>query len=255
MKAVVNSFIIAIAMYSKIPMPKTAWNPKNMKYTLCFFPVIGVVIGALLYAWGRVCMEFGYGQMCFAFVGTVLPVIVTGGIHLDGFMDTADALHSYEKREKKLAILKDPHVGAFAVIALAGYFFLYAAGLTQIWKTDHLLLLAISFVISRDLSGLSLVWFQGAKKDGLLYTFSSAAHKQTVRVVLVLIMGGCFICLILISPVIGAVMALASMWVWTYYYYMSKKQFGGITGDVAGYFLSLCELANVLLIGLLGRVL
>lgn len=254
MKAVFNSFMIAIAMYSKIPVPKIAWNQKNMKYTLCFFPVVGVVIGALMYLWGRVCMACGFGQVCFALVGTVIPMIVTGGIHLDGLMDTADALHSYDKREKKLEILKDPHVGAFAVMALAGYSLLYAAGLTQIWKTDHLLLLAFSFVISRCLSGLSLVWFRAARKEGLLYTFSSAAHKQTVRVVLVLFLGGCFICLILISPVIGAVMALACMWVWTYYYYMSRNQFGGITGDLAGYFLSLCELVSVLIIGFMGRV-
>lgn len=255
MKSVINSFIIAIAMYSRIPMPKITWSQKNMKYSLCFFPVVGAVIGALICLWGRVCMACGFGQVCFALVGTVIPMIITGGIHLDGLMDTADALHSYEGKEKKLEILKDPHVGAFSVMALVGYCILYAAGLTQIWKTDHLLLLAFGFVISRCLSGLSLVWFRSARKDGLLYTFSSTAHKQTVRVVLVLILGGCFISLILISPVIGAVMALAAMWVWTYYYYMSRKQFGGITGDLAGYFLSLCELSSVLIIGFMGRVL
>lgn len=255
MRVLINSFIIAVSMCSRIPMPKVERNRKNMKYALCFFPVIGVVIGALIYGWGRICMACGFGQVCFALVGTVIPAAVTGGIHLDGFMDTADALHSYEKKEKKLEILKDPHAGAFAVIALVGYCFLYAAGLTQIWRQDHLFLLALSFVISRALSGLSLVWFQGAQKEGFLYTFSSAAHRQTARVVLVLILGGCFILLILISPVIGAVMALASMWVWTYYYYMSKNQFGGITGDLAGYFLSLCELSCVLIIGVLGRVL
>ncbi|MDE6738305.1 MAG: adenosylcobinamide-GDP ribazoletransferase, partial [Lachnospiraceae bacterium] len=54
MKSIINSFIIAVAMYSKIPMPKVEWNQKNMKYVLCFFPVIGLVIGALLYGWSRV---------------------------------------------------------------------------------------------------------------------------------------------------------------------------------------------------------
>lgn len=255
MRTLCNSFIIAVSMYSRIPMPKIDWNQKNMKYTLCFFPVIGVVIGAIMYAWGRICMLCGFGQVCFALVGTVIPILITGGIHLDGFMDTTDALHSYEKKERKLEILKDPHLGAFAVIALVGYCFLYAAGLTQIWQQDHLLLLAFGFVISRALSGMSLVWFQSAKKEGISYTFSSAAHRQTVRVVLALILGGCFICLILISPVIGAVMALAAMWVWTYYYYMTKKQFGGITGDLAGYFLCLCELSCVLIVGVMGRVL
>lgn len=255
MKSVINSLIIAIAMYSKIPMPKVDWNEKNMKYSICFFPLVGVVIGVLLYAWGRICIACGFGQVCFALVGAVIPVIVTGGIHVDGFMDTADALHSYAEKEKKLEILKDPHIGAFSVIAVICYFLLFAAGLTQVWKSEHLLLLAFGFVISRTLSGMSLVWFPGAKKDGLLYRFSSTAHKQTVRMVLVAVLAGCFLSVVFIDPVIGAVMSLAAMWVWTYYYYMSKKQFGGITGDVAGYFLCLCELSGVLIVGLLGRVL
>lgn len=254
MRAVWSSLVLAISMYSKIPMPKTGWDQKNMKYVLCFFPVVGVVVGILIYVWGKVCMACGFGQVCFALVGTVIPMLVTGGIHLAGFMDTVDALHANEKREKKLQILKDPHVGAFGVIALAGYSFLYAAGMTQIWRTDHLVLLAFGFVISRSLSGMSLVWFQAAKREGFVYTVSSAAYKPVVRVVLAVILGGCFISLILISPVIGAVMALAAMWVWTYYYYMSKRQFGGITGDLAGYFLSLCELSSVLIIGFMGRV-
>ena len=106
MKSVINSFIIAIAMYSRISMPKITWSQKNMKYSLCFFPVVGAVIGALIYLWGRVCMACGFGQVCFALVGTVIPMIITGGIHLDGLMDTADALHSYEGKEKKLEITK-----------------------------------------------------------------------------------------------------------------------------------------------------
>ncbi|MDE6845775.1 MAG: adenosylcobinamide-GDP ribazoletransferase [Lachnospiraceae bacterium] len=254
MQSIINSFIIAIAMYSKIPMPKVEWNKKNMKYTLCFFPVIGLVIGALLYGWCKICEQCGFGQVCFALVGTVIPVIVTGGIHLDGLLDTADALHSYTKKEKKLEILKDPHVGAFAVISAICFFMLYAAGLALVWKRDQLLLLGLSYIISRILSGMSLVWFPSAKEEGLLYSFSSAAHKRTVRVVLVTLLVIAFISAVLIQPVIGAVMALVAMWVWTYYFYMSKKQFGGITGDLAGYFLCLCELSSVFVVGMIGRV-
>ena len=53
-------------------------------------------------------------------------LLVTGGIHLDGFMDTTDARSSYGDREKKLAILKDSHVGAFAVIGCSFYLILSA---------------------------------------------------------------------------------------------------------------------------------
>lgn len=254
MKSIINGFIIAFAVYTKIPMPKVEWNKKNMKYALCFFPIIGLVIGALLYGWSFVCGEYGFGQTCFALVGAVIPIVVTGGMHLDGFMDTSDALHYFEKKEKKPDLSKDIHVGAFAVITAICFFFLYAAGLTLIWKKNQLLLLGLSYVISRTLSGMSSVWFPAAGKDGVLYSFSSMAHRKTVRVVLVTLLAASFISAVMIQPVIGAVMALAAMWVWTYYYYMSKKQFGGITGDLAGYFLCLCELSSVLVIGAIGRV-
>ena len=254
MKSIINGFIITVATYSKIPMPKVERDKKNMKYALCFFPVIGLIIGALLYGWSIACLECGYGQTCFALVGAVIPVIVTGGIHLEGFMKTAHALHTYDKKEKRLEILKDSRVGALAVIVTVCFFMLYAAGLTLVWKENQMLLLGLSYIISRTLSGMSLVWFPNAKMEGTAHSFSSMAHKRTVRVVLVTILAIGFISAVMIQPVIGAVMALASMWVWTYCYYMSLKQFGGITGDLLGYFLCLCELSSVLVIGLIGRI-
>ena len=254
MKSLFHGFCIAFSMYSRIPVPKVEWERKNMKYALCFFPLVGAVIGALLCVWGELCFfsERAPGMLPFALIGAVLPVIITGGIHLDGLLDTADALHSCETREKKLEILKDPHVGAFGVIAAICYFLLYAAGLAMLRTRSQLFLLGIGFVVSRALSGMSLVWFSAAKREGTLHTFASAADRRTVRVVLAVILALCFISAVLIQPVSGACMALASMWVWTYYYYMSQKRFGGITGDLAGYFLCLCELATVLTVGTVG---
>ena len=51
-----------------------------------------------------------------------MPVIITGGIHLDGFVDTMDAINSYQPIERKLEILKDSHIGAFALISCVTYF-------------------------------------------------------------------------------------------------------------------------------------
>lgn len=251
MKSIVNGFIIAISMYSGIPMPKAERSRQNMKYTPCFFPAVGLVIGALFYAWSEVCITFGFGQVCFVLVGAVIPVMISRGIHLSGLMDTVDTKHSHEKKQEDV---KDSHVGTFAVIAAICFFLLYGAGLTLILKENQLLLLGLSFIISRTLNGMSLVWFPPAKKEGTLYTLSSMAHTKTVRIVLVTILTMCFVSAVLIQPVIGAVMSLAAMWVWTYYYYMSKKRFGGITDDLAGYFLCLCELSSVLVIGCVGRI-
>ena len=117
------SLAIAISMYSRIPVPTVDWNEKNMKYAMCFFPVVGVITGLLQAGAGYLILEYtSFGKLFFAAVMTLIPVLVTGGIHLDGYADTIDALSSYGDREKKLQILKDPHTGAFAVIGLCVYF-------------------------------------------------------------------------------------------------------------------------------------
>ena len=254
MKTIVNSFLIALAMYSKIPVPKVEWTKENIKYTLCFFPLVGVVVGLLVYAFSLFVQSFGLGQVCFGLIGTVLPLLVTGGIHLDGFLDTMDALHSYEKKEKKLEIMKDPHVGAFGVISAGAYYMLYAGGLVLIWQEEQLFLLILGYIFSRILSAMAVVWFLPAKRDGLLFTFASSAHKLTVKIILILLLAFVSLGCIAVSPIMGVLEILLCFWVWTYYYYMSKREFGGITGDLAGYFLSLCELAVVLYLGIFGRI-
>ncbi|MGM9936265.1 MAG: adenosylcobinamide-GDP ribazoletransferase, partial [Candidatus Ornithomonoglobus sp.] len=52
----INSLIIAFSMYSRIPMPRVEWREESMKYVMCFFPLIGVIIGAVVYIAGRLML-------------------------------------------------------------------------------------------------------------------------------------------------------------------------------------------------------
>ena len=180
-----NAMIIAIAMYSKIPMPRVDWNEKNMRYAMCFFPLVGVIIGVLEIVAGNLITTWkGEGTFFYAVVLTLIPVFITGGIHLDGFADTMDAKSSYGDREKKLEILKDPHTGAFAIISLCCYFLL-CVGIFSEMRTERLFAATLVFVFSRSLSGISVVTFQAAKNSGLLRTFQDGAQKRNVRIVLI----------------------------------------------------------------------
>ena len=229
-----NAMIIAIAMYSKIPMPRVDWNEKNMRYAMCFFPLVGVIIGVLeIVAGNLITVWKGEGTFFYAVVLTLIPVFITGGIHLDGFADTMDAKSSYGDREKKLEILKDPHTGAFAIISLCCYFLL-CVGIFSEMRTERLFAAALVFVFSRSLSGISVVSFQAAKNSGLLRTFQDGAQKRNVRIVLIIWLLAAGLC--------GVAEAVVGLAVFFYYYQFSRKQFGGITGDLAGYFLQLCEL-------------
>ena len=109
---------------------------------------------------------------------TALPVLVSGGIHTDGFIDTVDALSSYGDKEKKLEILKDTHTGAFAIIGAVMYYLLFFGFMTEIWDIKATIAVSVGFVLSRSLSGLAIGIFKCAKNSGLLYTFKSAAHKK-----------------------------------------------------------------------------
>ena len=97
---VLESIVVAFSMYSKIPMPHIEWNKENMKNVLCFFPWVGAVAGVLVWLWFRVSDQLGFGVMLRASVAVLIPVLVTGGIHLDGLLDTADALSSWQTRER-----------------------------------------------------------------------------------------------------------------------------------------------------------
>ena len=110
---VLQTIAVAFAMFSAVPVPQFDWNEKNMRYSLCAFPLVGVLCGVL---W-CVCASLPLPAMVRAAGFCLIPVWVTGGIHLDGYADTCDALCSYGDTQKKLDILKDPHCGAFAVQA------------------------------------------------------------------------------------------------------------------------------------------
>ena len=118
---IIKAFCIAFSIYSKIPMPQFEWEEKDMRYHCIFFPFVGVVIGGLLYLWNYICLYFGIGTLTYTCIGTAIPVILTGGFHIDGFMDTMDAFKSYKSKEEKLKIMQDAQIGAFSVIMLAAW--------------------------------------------------------------------------------------------------------------------------------------
>lgn len=267
---------IALSMYSRLPAPKTEWTEDGMKYALCFFPVVGLIEGVLFVGAWQLCQWLSVGTLFQAAVLTALPVLVTGGIHMDGFLDTMDALSSWQPRERKLEILKDSHTGAFAVIGGSLYVLLYAGGVSEIRQFSAACLVGGGFVLSRILSALSLCYFKNAKKEGLAYAFMSAAHKRVTRTVLsaelAVTVGGLAVAggavavpgsLAvpsggLAAGMAGAAPVLAMLGAagaaWGYYWRMSSRQFGGITGDLAGFFLQVCELAMLYGIVTAGRL-
>ena len=159
--SIINSFFIALSMYSIIQVPRVDWKKENMRYAMCFFPMIGVVIGAVMYLAGWLLDKTSVGGLFRGVVFTLIPIIITGGIHMDGFMDTMDALGSWGDREKKLEILKDSHAGAFAILGM-GCYLMWSVAVWSELPAEVLRVCGVSFVLSRALSGFSVVTFPAA---------------------------------------------------------------------------------------------
>ena len=237
-----KSLISALQMYSRIPMPKIEWNEQNKRYSLCFFPLVGAVIGLLVMLWQSICEQIGFGGFAYAAITVLINIIITGGIHLDGFCDTNDARASWGDAEKKLSILKDSHIGAFAAIKLAVYLIVYTAMLSELYTSRGTEIIACGYVLSRSLSGLAAVTFKAAKKDGTLQSFAQPADKHTTLFVLSVCAAASCAVMISVSTMTGLAAAASALVAFAYYHYVAYKEFGGVTGDLAGWFLQICEL-------------
>lgn len=251
---VIRSFVIAFATYSRIPMPQVAWSDENRKYAMGFFPLIGAVIGLLLWGWLWLCDEVGFGSMIRGAVGAMIPLWVTGGIHMDGFMDTSDALASWQPKERRLEILKDSHVGAFAVIGCAGYLLLSAALLGEMSAQAAPMMIGV-YVISRALSAVALAFFRSARPGGMLDGFARTAHRRMVGTA-AMVYG--IVCVLLWASVgkwLAVGCAIAACACFAYYRHMAYKNFGGVTGDLAGWFVQITELVLTAVIALGGKIL
>ena len=233
---VLQTIAVAFAMFSSLPVPQFEWNEKNMRYAMCAFPLIGLVCGGL---W-CLCGVLPLPGLARAAAFCLVPVAVTGGIHLDGYADTSDALSSYGDREKKLEILKDSHCGAFAVIRLCCYFVAYFGLCGSVRFTPRAgLCWTLALVLERALSGLAVAAFPMAKNTGLAHTFASTADRTAVRNVLAVL--AILLCGALLALGGGALAAVAIL-LFLWYHHVAVQQLGGITGDLAGWFLQKTEL-------------
>lgn len=249
-----KSLIICFSTYSRIPMPQVEWEDKNMRWAICFFPLIGMVIGVVVVAWVSLADGLAVPAVLKGAVAAAIPILLTGGIHLDGFCDVSDALASHQSKERRLEIMKDPTIGAFAAIYCEVWLLLFFAGWCCV-GIQGALAASFGFVLSRALSGLALVRWHQARNKGMLRSVADAAHKNTVTVIMAVYIVVCLVVLVLLNgwlslaPISGCGLAFL------YYRWMSYRQFGGITGDLAGWFVCVAELVSVLLVVMLTIIL
>ncbi|MBR3225992.1 MAG: adenosylcobinamide-GDP ribazoletransferase [Atopobiaceae bacterium] len=248
-----RSIAMAFACFSAIPMPQVSWTKENMRYLMAAFPLVGAVVGGALWLWLCACGALGLGPLVRGAGLALLPLAITGGIHMDGFADVVDAQASHAEAEQKRKILKDPHVGAFAVMGVCGYLIAHVAFASEL-DARHGLLIACVPVVSRSLAGLAALCWPASGTSGMLATMRATARLGVAKVALGLQLVLASAGMLVASPCVGgaalAVAGLAFAWARRF----SARQFGGLSGDLVGFCVQVLELALVVSVVVAGRI-
>jgi adenosylcobinamide-GDP ribazoletransferase len=266
----IQAFFMSLGMFSSIPCPYRPWNEKARHLMLVFLPLVGLVIGFIWYGIYLLMDRINIPLQLQTAVLMLYPYLITGFIHLDGFMDTSDAVLSGRPLEDKLRILKDPHTGAFAVISTAVLFIVCFASMSSVMEQVHLkqaldiakgdpmLALILIPVITRCCSAIAVL--AGKPLAHSQYNEEPGAKKPVAEVTAVSLIGLAAILAALAAgtgfivreatwsvPLVltGAVAAyLAAM-------YGAVRQLKGVSGDLAGYALTIAEAFAVVMLALL----
>lgn len=237
-----RSLVIAFACFSRLPMPGVDWEPDAMRYSLCFLPLVGLVVGLLTWGWLALSAWLGLGALLRATGVLLVSLAVTGGIHLDGFADVVDAQSSHADPQRKRQILKDPHTGAFALVGVATYLLTYVALASELvldpgtWP-----LLCCLPWMSRCLAGLASLVLPRSGNQGMLASFGGSADKRVACVVLVAegVLGA--IWLMGCHLLAGALVCLGGLACLAWLGRFARREFGGMSGDLAGFLVQVSE--------------
>ncbi len=251
---VLKSLCLAFSTYSRIPMIRVYPNKKNMRYMLCFLPIVGAAVGAVFMLWFHVCLHIGIDHACFSAGAAVLSVLMTGGIHACGYLETNDALSSHGTKQKMLEMLKDPHVGAFSIVTAIVYYILYFGFLNEVSIYGEAGMIALGFVLSRSLCALEMSLMRGAKNSGILYEVASNSNKAVTVFVSVFTTAVCAAVMVLLSAYIGFLVMLCQAGLILYYKFFVAKKMGGITNDTCGYYIQMSELLTVIAVVIGGKL-
>ncbi|MGE5627057.1 MAG: adenosylcobinamide-GDP ribazoletransferase [Solirubrobacterales bacterium] len=234
-----EGFIFSLQFLTRIPINKEIEiNKINLGRSTFFFPYTGMIIGgisALMYSLGLY-----FGRDIGAMLGLLSLIFITGGLHIDGLSDTCDGFFSSRNRERILEIMKDSHSGTFGVIAVVLDIFIKYILLSKITGNPFACLM-LSCGNARLVAVMLMCFTKPARSSGMGVMFSDNLNKKYFYfgfisyVVLTALLFNYKYLAMLLAALVAAILTASK----------SYKTIGGLTGDVYGASIELCEMAGI----------
>lgn len=235
----IGDITTAFALLTRLPVKARFERTAEATWA---FPIVGVAVGlgvlfiALLGDW------IGLGLGVSAVIAIVCGVIVTGALHEDGLADSADGLWGGWEPARRLAIMRDSHIGTYGVLALILAMSLRVSAFVTVMNTMHLGAVVAAAVVSRAAMPFVMTLLPHARADGLSVTTGRPSGKPVVLGALIAlgvsaVFGG------FVPTVVAASVCAAVVWG---VIKIAKAKIGGQTGDILGATQILCEISILL---------
>ena len=245
MKRIFTGFAMCQSMFCAIPFPGNLWDEEARDHMLLFLPLVGLEIGFIWFFGWSAALLLQLPKAVTAVLMTALPYMLTGYIHLDGFMDVTDAVKSCRNLEKRRQILKDPHVGSFAVIGCVMLMLCQFGFFLGLESSAGILILVPA--VSRCCSALAIKLLKPM-------TTSQYAHQQKAGFSVYILIGILAVCVLLGFVFFGlsAAALLGCMVGCGVSIFSGYRNLQGMNGDISGYAITIGEVWAVAVLVLMG---
>lgn len=249
MKKYIKAMLMSFTMFTAVPFCYHKWDEEARPLMTLFLPLVGAFTGGLWTLAAYILRWISAPVPVAAAVLCAFPFLITGGIHIDGYMDVTDAIRSWRGIEERRRILKDPHVGSFAavytVLLIAAQFALFLSAPAD----ANLFALLVIAVVSRTVAAICVTLlrpmetseYSGAYRKGI-----KKSHAALLFAVLALSVAAGFVFAGKYGFVSCAVIAG-----YTLHLIRAFRSLGGMSGDVSGYAMTFAELCGIAVFALI----
>ena len=249
-------FISILQFMTRIPINIDTGFDEEFHKTITYFPLVGLVLGVLIYIIGLVSGIF-FDSFITSIIVTLALVILTGGLHIDGLGDTFDAIYSYRDKERMLEIMKDSRLGTNSLLAIM-FLILLKIGFIYSIINNNLLWTIIFMPVVARLGVIVLMYKTVTPREngmGNLFIGKASTSMFTIAILYTIILIIGISKLIFLASTFEAMMLISTIIILFIFNNLFKKhiyiKIDGVTGDILGCTIELGELIYLFCIYLL----
>ncbi len=249
MKKLFSAWVMCFSMFCAIPSPLQIWDEEARPLMTLFLPLVGAWIGLLWTGCAYLVRFLGLPALVAGAILCAFPFALTGGMHMDGFLDVNDAVKSWRDIEERRRILKDPNVGSFAVIAAILLVTVQFALLSSLREDANLFALILIPVVSRTVAGLCVTVLRPLSVSEYAGRYRQGVKRSHVVWFAVLLAAAAALGFLLLGRYGFITPAVIAGYLW--YLIRGVKSLNGMSGDISGYALTFGELCGVAVFALI----